>query len=54
MKAGKLFADPIHLLAGTLIIIGGISIIINKIEFGGVLAGMGLLIEALKNWFGKW
>ena len=40
--------SPIDLIAGVLLILAGILTAIGKINLGTVLAGLGLLIEALK------
>lgn len=40
--------NPIDLLAGILLVISGILVISGNVNLGTVLAGLGLLIEAIK------
>ena len=46
-KKGALF-DPINLIAGILVIVGGISIMLDKINLGTLLTTIGFLIEVIK------
>ena len=46
-KKGVL-SDPINLIAGILVIVGGISIMLDKINLGTLLTTIGFLIEVIK------
>lgn len=47
-KMGALLFNPVDIIAGVLLIVAGTATITGNINLGGVLAGLGLLIEALK------
>lgn len=40
--------NPIDLIAGVILIVAGIATAIGNVNLGSVLAGIGLLIEAIK------
>lgn len=44
----KAQADIINLLAGIIIIAGGIAVVFNYVNLGLLLGGLGALIEAIK------
>lgn len=46
-KKGLIF-NPIDLIAGVIIVIAGLVTIFGMVNLGVVLAGIGLLVEALK------
>lgn len=41
-------ADVINIIAGLVVISGGIAIILNYVNLGLMLGGLGVLIEAIK------
>ncbi|MEK6906836.1 MAG: hypothetical protein AABW81_04420 [Nanoarchaeota archaeon] len=41
-------SDPIHLIAGVCLILGGLLYIFNNGNWGLVVASIGLLVEAIK------
>lgn len=40
--------SPIDLIAGAVIIVGGLATAVGRANLGAVLTGVGLLIEAMK------
>ncbi len=50
MKNKNGAVDVLHLIVGILLVGGGVSFLINKSQFGAVLASLGLLIEVVKSW----
>lgn len=46
-KKGVIF-NPVDLIAGGLLVASGIVVILGNVNLGTVLAGLGLLIEAIK------
>lgn len=44
----KGFVEPIHLIAGVLLIIGGVLYLINFGNWGLIVVSIGLLMEAVK------
>ncbi len=47
-KKGVIGSLPIDIIAGALLVIAGIVTIVGNVNLGTVLAGIGLLIEAVK------
>jgi len=47
-KEGTLTFSPIDLIAGAVIIVGGLATVLGRVNLGAVLTGLGLLIEAMK------
>lgn len=47
-KKGAVLLNPIDLVVGTIVIIGGFSIIFGYVNLGSFFAGIGLLIEMIK------
>tara|TARA_Y100000310_G_C20605886_1_gene775453 strand:+ start:1196 stop:1357 length:162 start_codon:yes stop_codon:yes gene_type:complete len=43
----------VHIIVGILVIMGGISYLINQGGLGLVFISIGLLVEAVVNWVGK-
>jgi len=50
-KEGTLTFSPIDLIAGVVIIVGGLATAFGRVNLGAVLTGLGLLIEAMKMMF---
>jgi len=48
MKSKSRASDPIHLITGVLLILGGLLYIFSFGSWGLVIASIGLLIEAMK------
>ena len=46
-KKGSIF-NPIDIMAGLLLVVSGVVVILGNVNLGTVLAGLGLLIEAIK------
>ena len=46
-KKGVVF-NPVDIIAGALLIMSGIVVILGNVNLGTVLAGLGLLVEAIK------
>lgn len=44
----KGFVDPIHLIVGVLLIMGGVLYLVNFGNWGLIVASIGLLMEAIK------
>lgn len=42
--------DIVHVIVGIILIAAGVLFLINKSALGIVLASIGLLIEAVRNW----
>lgn len=47
-KKGVMAFSPVDLIAGAVIIIGGLAIALGRANLGAVLTGIGLLIEAIR------
>ena len=47
-KKGVVTLNPIDVIAGCCLIIGGLTVIIGYANLGAFLGGLGLLIEAIK------
>lgn len=45
---GSLLMNPIDLIAGVMVILGGISVIVGYVNLGSLLSGIGLMIEIIK------
>jgi len=50
MENKKASIDIIHIIVGTLAILGGVLYIVNQNKFGLIIISIGLLAEALANW----
>jgi len=48
MKKAMSVLNPIDVIAGCCLIIGGLTVILGYVNLGAVLGGLGLLVEALK------
>lgn len=40
--------NPVDAIAGVLLVLGGLSTLVGRVNLGVVFAGLGLLIEAIK------
>lgn len=47
-KKAAFVLNPIDVIAGIILVLAGIATIVGSINLGSVLAGIGLLIEAIK------
>ncbi|MBI4139815.1 hypothetical protein HY483_02525 [Candidatus Woesearchaeota archaeon] len=47
-KKGTLLINPIDVVAGCCLIVGGLTVILGYANLGAFLGGLGLLIEAIK------
>ncbi len=48
MNQSGMVINPVDLIAGVVLVIAGIATATGNVNLGGVLAGLGLLIEAIK------
>ena len=48
MDKRGMFFNPIDLIAGVILILAGLATVTGNVNTGSVLAGIGLLIEAIK------
>ena len=48
VKNRKGIVDPVHIITGTLLILGGALYLINQGNWGLVIASIGLLMEAFR------
>ncbi len=48
MNNKGLAVNPVDLIAGVILVVAGIATATGNVNLGGVLAGLGLLIEAIK------
>jgi hypothetical protein len=48
MKSKKGFVEPVHLIVGVLLILGGVLYLVNFGNWGLIIVSIGLLMEALK------
>ena len=49
MKNKKAMIDPLQIIVGVTVIVGGFLYLINKGNWGLVVVSIGLLMEAMKN-----
>lgn len=47
-RKGSSLMNPIDLIAGVMVILGGISVIVGYANLGSLLSGIGLMIEIIK------
>ena len=52
MKSKKAVIDPLQLIVGVVVILGGILYLLNKGNWGLVVVSIGLLMEAMKKIIG--
>ncbi len=48
MDKQAMIYSPIDVIAGVVIIIGGLATALGRVNLGAVLTGIGLLVEAMK------
>jgi len=46
-KRGMVF-NPVDLIAGVILVVAGVATVTGNVNLGSVLAGIGLLVEAIK------
>ncbi|MFW5847167.1 MAG: hypothetical protein ACOCUU_03350 [Nanoarchaeota archaeon] len=52
MKSKRAMTDPLQLITGIVVIVGGLLYLLNKGNWGLVVVSIGLLIEAMKKLIG--
>ena len=54
MDKRGMFFNPVDLIAGVILILAGLATVTGNVNTGSVLAGIGLLIEAIKILLKQW